>query len=79
VYNAYVKKDFQHPWSTAALQLLVGLFYSVPLWALNIRKLPIISYQDFLKLLPIACLNAGGHACAVVAMFEKGGGSFTNL
>ena len=78
VYNAYVKKDFQYPFAIATLQLLIGLFYAVPLWALGIRKLPNLNMEDFLRLLPIAMLNAAGHACAVNAMFEKGGGSFTH-
>ena len=35
--------------------------------------------EDFLGLLPIALLNALGHVSAVIAMFEKGGGSFTHV
>jgi len=79
VYNAYVKKDFQYPWTTSTLQLMVGLFYAFPLWISKVRKWPTINKDDFLKLLPIAMLNAFGHTCAVVAMFEKGGGSFTHV
>lgn len=79
VYNSYMKKDYPLPWSSAALQLLVGLFYAIPLWILKVRKTPQLTLQDFYKLLPIALLNAGGHACAVNAMFEKGGGSFTHV
>ena len=79
VYNAYMKKDFQYPWASATLQLFVGLFYVGPLFLLKLRKLPKINLEDFLRLLPIACLNAGGHACTVNAMFEKGGGSFTHV
>lgn len=78
VYNAYVKKDFQYPFAIATLQLFIGLFYAVPLWLLGIRKMPKLSVEDFMRLLPIAMLNAAGHACAVNAMFEKGGGSFTH-
>ena len=78
VYNAYVKKDFQYPFAIATLQLFIGLLYAVPLWFLGIRKMPNINMEDFLRLLPIAMLNAAGHACAVNAMFEKGGGSFTH-
>ena len=78
VYNAYVKKDFQFPFATATLQLFIGLFYAVPLWLTGIRKMPKLSGEDFMRLLPIAMLNAAGHACAVNAMFEKGGGSFTH-
>lgn len=79
VYNAFVKKDFQFPLTTAALQLFAGLFYAVPLWAINLRKFPKLTKDDFLKILPIAALNAFGHACAVCAMFERGGGSFTHV
>ena len=78
VYNAYVKKDFQFPFAIATLQLFIGLFYAVPLWLTGIRKMPKLSVEDFMRLLPIAMLNAAGHACAVNAMFEKGGGSFTH-
>lgn len=67
------------PWSSATLQLMVGLLYAFPLWLLRIRKIPNLSWSDIIRLLPIAMLNAGGHACAVNAMFEKGGGSFTHV
>lgn len=79
VYNAYVKKDFQYPFAIATLQLFTGMLYAVPLWLTGVRKMPVISKEDFLRLLPIAMLNAAGHACAVNAMFEKGGGSFTHV
>ncbi len=79
VYNAFVKKDFQYPWATSSAQLLIGLFYAIPLWITGVRNLPKLTFDDILRLLPIACLNAGGHCCAVIAMFEKGGGSFTHV
>lgn len=79
VYNAYVKADFKYPGATSTGQLAIGLVYAVPLWILGIRKIPKISFDDFLRLLPIAILNAAGHCCAVYAMFEKGGGSFTHV
>lgn len=79
VYNAFVKKDFQFPFTTSALQLAIGMVYALPLWFLKLRKLPVLTKDDFLLLLPIAALNAAGHTCAVVAMFEKGGGSFTHV
>jgi drug/metabolite transporter (DMT)-like permease len=78
VYNAYVKV-FGFPLTIAAAQLGVGLVYFIPLWILGVRKLPKITFDDFLLLLPIALLNVGGHACAVIAMFEVGGGSFTHV
>jgi solute carrier family 35 protein E1 len=79
VYNAYVKKDFAYPFAIATLQLAIGLLYAVPLWVFGIRKMPNLNKNDYLRLLPIAFLNAAGHAAAVNAMFEKGGGSFTHV
>lgn len=79
VFNAFVKKDFSFPWTISATQLLVGLFYAIPMWLLGLRKIPTVNVDDLLKLLPIAVLNACGHACTVNAMFEKGGGSFTHV
>lgn len=80
VYYAHMKRDFQFPWASAAMQLLVGiLFRALPLWGLKLRKMPNVTLGDIGKLLPIAILNAAGHACTVVAMFQKGGGSFTHV
>ena len=74
-----MKKDFQYPWATSCLQLAIGLLYAFPLWALKLRAIPKLTKEDLKLLLPIAMLNAAGHSCAVVAMFEKGGGSFTHV
>lgn len=79
VYNAFVKKDFKYPWTTSTLQLMVGLLYAFPLWGFKMREIPRITKDDLMKLLPIAALNAFGHTAAVIAMFEKGGGSFTHV
>jgi solute carrier family 35 protein E1 len=79
VYNSYVKNDFMFPAATSGAQLAVGLIYAIPLWILGIRRFPKISVGDFFRLLPIAVLNAAGHCCAVFAMFQKGGGSFTHV
>jgi solute carrier family 35 protein E1 len=49
------------------------------LWFFKIRKIPNLTYDDLLRLLPIAALNPLGHVSAVIAMFEKGGGSFTHV
>jgi len=79
VYNAFVKKDFQYPWTTSTMQLFIGLIYALPLWFFKVRKAPNVTKDDLMKLLPIAGLNAFGHTCAVIAMFEHGGGSFTHV
>lgn len=59
VFNSYMKADFPFPWTTAVTQLVIGLGYSIPLWFINVRKMPVLLFDDFLKLLPIAILNAG--------------------
>lgn len=79
VYNQYLKTDLPLPYAASTLQLVVGMAYALPLWALNIRKVPKLDFMDLVKLLPIVILNAAGHVFAVIAMFEKGGGSFTHV
>ncbi len=53
VFNAFVKKSFPFPLASAALQLLVGMAYAVPLWALKVRKVPNLTPSDVMRLLPI--------------------------
>ena len=79
VFNQFVKADMQFPWAMACMQLVFGLFYVVPLWALKLRPAPHLSLGDIISLLPIAFVNALGHAMTVCALFEKGGGSFTHV
>jgi solute carrier family 35 protein E1 len=79
VYNSFMKTDFQKPWITSTIQLVIGMIYAVPLWATGLRTLPKLTLEDIKLLLPIAALNAFGHSAAVCAMFEKGGGSFTHV
>jgi hypothetical protein len=52
VYNAYVK-SFGFPLAIAAIQLGVGLLYAIPLWVVGIRKMPKVTFDDMLLLLPI--------------------------
>lgn len=52
MYNAYVK-EFGYPLAIAAMQLGVGLLYAIPMWILGIRKMPKITMDDLLLLLPI--------------------------
>jgi solute carrier family 35 protein E1 len=79
VYNSYLKVDLHFPIIISLLQLSVGLIYFIPLWVLGIRATPSLTISDIFKLLPIALLNAFGHAATVVAMFQVGGGSFTHV
>lgn len=79
VYNNYTKLDMALPFTIASSQLIVGLVYVLPLWLLGIRSIPRLSFSDFVTLLPIIILNTIGHVCSVIAMFQKGGGSFTHV
>jgi len=79
VYNSKTKTALSYPIFISILQLTIGLIYVVPLWLLRIRKVPKLTFTDIFNLLPIVSLNAIGHAAAVIAMFEKGGGSFTHV
>ena len=54
-YNVYNQDPatFRFPIAIAAMQLGAGLIYAVPLWVLGIRKVPKITFDDFLLLAPI--------------------------
>lgn len=79
VYNAH-SKVFPYPITISVIQLLIGFFvYGLPLWILGIREAPRLTFSDIFRLLPIAALNALGHTTTVVAMFQKGGGSFAHV
>lgn len=79
VFNNYVKLELFYPYAIASSQLVVGLFYAIPLWVLGLRTTPNLNLNDIITLTPIAILNMAGHVFAVVAMFQKGGGSFTHV
>jgi len=78
VYNSKVKV-FPFPLAISALQLLIGLVYAIPLWVLGLRAPPKLTFSDLIRLFPVAALNALGHSVTVVAMFQKGGGSFAHV
>ena len=79
VYNAKVKTSYPFPLAIAASQLAVGLLYAFPMYIMKLRTIPSLNFDDFIKVLPIVLLNVAGHTSMVVAMFEKGGGSFTHV
>lgn len=78
VFNARLKV-LAFPLSIALSQLVVGMVYILPIWVLGMRRAPKLNSDDLMKLFPIAALNALGHATTVIAMFQKGGGSFTHV
>lgn len=78
VYNAKLKV-FPYPVTISSIQLVVGYLYAVPLWLLAVRSPPKLTFSDLVRLFPLAALNALGHSITVVAMFQKGGGSFAHV
>ena len=79
VYNSFLKEQFTFPFVIAAAQLVVGLFYVIPLWITGLRQAPSLTFNDIVTLTPIAITNAFGHTLTVAATFQKGGGSFTHV
>lgn len=67
------------PWMMSIFQLVIGLFYSVPLWLLGIREMPALTFDDYKTLFPITFCNSIGHVATIAAMCQKGGGSFTHV
>jgi len=81
-YNQFMKAGLEKhpaPYFIAAAQLPIGLLYAVPLWFLNLRKVPKLTWGDLAALLPIVFLNTLGHTATVYAMSLKGGGSFVHV
>lgn len=54
VYNGFIKSSYEYPHAIASLQLIIGVVvYAIPLYVLKLRKMPKISFSDFLRLLPV--------------------------
>ncbi|CAM9890140.1 unnamed protein product, partial [Ectocarpus sp. 8 AP-2014] len=59
-------------------QTVIGLVYLIPMWASGMQKVPKLTKEDVIKLLPISVLHAGGHLAAVLSM-SAGAVSFTHI
>jgi solute carrier family 35 protein E1 len=58
-----------YPFTIATLQLAVGSIWALLLWGYpDTRKLPQITFSDFLKNLPVAFCSAGAHMASVFAL-----------
>lgn len=79
MFNNYMKADIHFPIFIASSQLAIGLFYAIPLWITGIRQVPNLTFKDVMTILPVVLLNTIGHVFSVLAMFQKGGGSFTHV
>ena len=80
-YNIYNKSSLNalpYPWTIATIQMISGMFYFVPLWALKIRERPKLTKSDYKTLLPIALCHTGVHVGAVIAL-GAGAVSFAHI
>lgn len=81
-YNIYNKKVLNMvpdlTYSVAFLQLFLGLFYVIPIWALGIRKTPVLNTEEIKNLIPVAVLHTLTHLGAVVSL-GAGAVSFTHI
>lgn len=81
-YNIYNKKVLNMvpklTYTTAFMQLFLGIFYCMPIWALGIRKAPVLNKEEIKTLLPIAMLHLLTHLGAVVSL-GAGAVSFTHI
>jgi len=65
-------------WTIALLQLVVGLIYVLPVWALKIRKAPELTTEEVKNLIPVAILHTLTHIGAVISL-SAGAVSFTHI
>ena len=79
-YNIYSKKALNIApglaWTTATLQMSLGLSYVIPLWQFGIRDRPKLSWKELVRLVPVAILHSLVHIGGVVSM-GAGAVSFT--
>lgn len=81
-YNIYNKKVLNLApgltYTTAWLQLFLGLFYIIPKWGLKVCKTPELTTEEIKTLLPVAVLHCLTHLGAVVSL-GAGAVSFTHI
>jgi solute carrier family 35 protein E1 len=65
-------------WTTATLQMSLGLTYALTLWKSGAREQPKLSVSDLTRLLPVAILHSLVHIGGVVSM-GAGAVSFTYI
>jgi solute carrier family 35 protein E1 len=65
-------------WTTATLQMSLGLAFVFPLWKSGVRQQPELERSDLVRLLPVAILHSLVHIGGVVSM-GAGAVSFTYI
>lgn len=81
-YNIYNKKVLNMvpslTYTLAWAQLALGLLYVIPVWALGLRKAPVLTTSETKSLIPVAVLHLLTHIGAVVSL-GAGAVSFTHI
>jgi len=78
IYNKRALTQVSMPWTTAFVQMLVGVLYVVPLWLSGIRKAPKVNFENIKNVSPIALMHALAHVTAVISL-GAGAVSFTHI
>lgn len=78
IYNKRALNQVSMPWTTAFVQMLVGVLYVVPLWLSGIRKAPKVNFENIKNISPIALMHALAHVTAVISL-GAGAVSFTHI
>lgn len=68
ISNKRVLNWFPVPWFVSWLQLLVGVLYVLPIWALRLRPAPTVPRQVLQTMLPISLGHIVGHVSTVVSL-----------
>jgi len=68
VYNKKASKMLHAHWTIAALQLLVGMIWSISTWVTGIRKTPKLAASDVTACIPIGLCSCIAHGGSVLAM-----------
>ena len=68
VENKRLLNELNHPWIMSWVQLATGIAIAVPLWALGLRRAPVIDRSVLMLFAPIAVLHASGHALQVAGI-----------
>lgn len=55
-------------WGLAAVQLLVGVLFVVPMWLTGIRKAPVLTADNWKELAPVGLFASLSHAFSVLSM-----------
>lgn len=81
-YNIFSKASLnlapELAWTTATLQMFLGLSYVLPLWQSGVRVKPSLKFPEIVRLLPVAILHSLVHIGGVVSM-GAGAVSFTYI